>query len=875
VPSGYWRLTETGGTIAHDTSGNGRHATYVVSSGALDRPGVVGADTSVSGVGGVIAEAGDVLDHVGTAAFSLEAWVKPTVADSQSRRVISKELTDAAGRQGWSLSLQQGALRFERSRDGVVDVASGGSVPIDQWSHVAARFSGGTMRVFVNGEEVGSMSTTRALLDTTAVLKLGDGFSGLMTHAAVYPVSLSTDVLLRHYRDGGIGYAATGTLYYGATETRANPCATGTSAVQSALARATIEPDPDAWSSGIGRSEETVYDVMGRPVATRVNAESWSCTTYDSRGRPTMQTVPSYGAEPGRTITYNYAVGGDPLTTSVGDSAGTVTTRVDLLGRVVSYTDVWAKVTTTAYDQAGRVTQTNGPAGQLGTDYQSDGRVDAQRRGGSIIADPAYNAVGEITGVSYPAAPTGVGNGTSLAIVRDAASGRATKLTWNQAGGLLLASDEVTYTVGGHVKDQKVDGVDHHAGDDFTYDAVGRLTTASVPGQTYNYSFATTASCSSRMGVGRNTNRTSMVVGATTTTYCYDEADRLVSTTDSRYATLAYDARGNTTTLGNETMVYDGANRHVATTKGTTTVRYERDVSNRIIQRQVNGTIVARYAYSASGDTGDATLDGMGNIVEATVPLLGGVLLTVRPAADVWSYPNIHGDVIATANAAGLKQGSTIHYDAYGQPLGALPDNSLGTFDYGWLGRHQRPVETEAGIATIEMGARPYVGGLARFTQPDPVEGGSDNDYEYATGDPINSSDLDGQRCLTGVARRERVRYRTSSGQWKTKTVRHCRSVARGAKRVAATVARGYGRLQRTTEGVARGLIRAGRCAGRAIMILSDAMDLATSTAVIAVGASHADPFITGLGAATFYISYQSYRANARAFPSSCGARME
>jgi RHS repeat-associated protein len=64
-------------------------------------------------------------------------------------------------------------------------------------------------------------------------------------------------------------------------------------------------------------------------------------------------------------------------------------------------------------------------------------------------------------------------------------------------------------------------------------------------------------------------------------------------------------------------------------------------------------------------------------------------------------------------------------------------------------------VETEAGIATIEMGARPYVGGLARFTQPDPVEGGSDNDYEYATGDPINSSDLDGQRCLT-VLRDER-----------------------------------------------------------------------------------------------------------------------
>jgi RHS repeat-associated protein len=296
------------------------------------------------------------------------------------------------------------------------------------------------------------------------------------------------------------------------------------------------------------------------------------------------------------------------------------------------------------------------------------------------------------------------------------------------------------------VKDQKIDGIDHHSGDDFTYDAVGRLTTASIPGQTYNYSFATTASCSSRMGVGRNTNRTSMVVGGTTTTYCYDEADRLVSTTDSRYATLAYDPRGNTITLGGETMVYDGANRHVATTKGTTTVRYVRDVTDRIVERKVGGATVARYAYSASGDTGDATLDASGVVIEATLPLLGGVMLTTRATtADVWSYPNIHGDVIATANSVGVKQGATVHYDPYGQALTAVPDNSAGNFDYGWLGQHQRPVETEAGIATIEMGARPYVLGLGRFVQVDPVEGGSANDYDYCAMDPITCFDLDGR----------------------------------------------------------------------------------------------------------------------------------
>ena len=72
---------------------------------------------------------------------------------------------------------------------------------------------------------------------------------------------------------------------------------------------------------------------------------AWTCTTYDTAGRVATISYPAFGSGGvTRKVTYNYAVNGDPLTTSVGDDAiiptpggsDVVTTVSNLLGQTVN-----------------------------------------------------------------------------------------------------------------------------------------------------------------------------------------------------------------------------------------------------------------------------------------------------------------------------------------------------------------------------------------------------------------------------------------------------------------------------------------------------------------------------------------------------------
>ncbi|HEY1683202.1 MAG TPA: RHS repeat-associated core domain-containing protein [Tepidisphaeraceae bacterium] len=394
--------------------------------------------------------------------------------------------------------------------------------------------------------------------------------------------------------------------------------------------------------------------------------------TYDSADRLTSVTYPS-----GLSLTYTY------------NASGQLTSLVDQIGFATNY----------VYDSLGRLSQITNSAGTVMTSYTYDAASHLSR---------TDNANGSFTTYTYNA------------------NGNATSVINNTPGSGVASS--FTYTF--NADNERTSMVSQVGTTTYTYDPDGELTRVVLPGGrtiTYGYDAVgnrVEVSDSASSTVTYTTNGTDEYTTVGGTTYTYDNAGNLISSTTAGVTTsYTYNARGQLASI----------------TTPSDTITYQYDGVGDRISSMDNG-VLTNYLISPNANSSIlGTFNSSGNVLDHYVYGLG--LSSSVDSADVSSFYGFDG----TGNTADITgpAGNVTNTYTY-LPFGALLSSTgSGTNSFTFNG--------EFGVQSAAAGlyltpARAYDSTTGRFIQRDPtgLSAGDVNLYRYANNDPVNNNDPTG-----------------------------------------------------------------------------------------------------------------------------------
>ena len=510
------------------------------------------------------------------------------------------------------------------------------------------------------------------------------------------------------------------------------------------------------------------YNVWDEPEKTTETVEKGTekttrtkTATYDAAGRVKTSAVSSTigTALPIVTDEYNEKTGAlEKQCTNEGKACiegkpKTITSVYNTLGQLTSYTDAGENTTTYEYEKEkdARLIKVNDGKGTETYTYSKTTGLPTEllnEYGTTKLAFTAtYDTEGNMLTEGYP-------NGMTATYAYDA-TGKPIDLQYKKTTDCTEEKEKCVWfkdAVVPSIHGQWLEQNSTLSKQNYTYDAAGRLT------QVQNTPAA--GKCTTRIyAYDEDTNRLSLTTrepksngecateGGTVEKHTYDEADRLADTG------IVYNTFGDVTTLPagdaggkesseNLTSTYYTNNQVASQTQNGQTIGFNLDPAGRTIEDVGTGKKAydTTLHYAGPGNSPAWTSNSSGETTR-NITGIGGGLAAIQNNSEApeLQLANLHGDIIAKAylseTATGLA--STADTSEFGVPTTSLPSK------YSWLGALELPTELPSGVT--EMGARSYVPQLGRFLQPDPLPGGSANEYTYTFGDPVNSSDPSGE----------------------------------------------------------------------------------------------------------------------------------
>ena len=275
----------------------------------------------------------------------------------------------------------------------------------------------------------------------------------------------------------------------------------------------------------------------------------------------------------------------------------------------------------------------------------------------------------------------------------------------------------------------------------YVYDALNRLTEANYSDGRFNhYTY-------DKVG-----NRLTASDQYSTTTYTYDEANRLVSvdgpsTGSGQAVAYTYDANGNLLSDGVNTYTYDSANHlsSVSNQSSVTSYQYRCNGLSRDAWG-ITGCNSDRVSQTTNGVTTYYTLDqaaGLTQILDdgANTYLYGaGRIAQVNATGTEYFLGDALGSVRQMTDASGAVTLAKA-YDPYGQ---AVQSSGTGSSRYGFTGE-----QYDESTGMVYLRARYYAPSVGRFLSRDSWGGDANNPlsfnrWAYTEGNPINLIDPSG-----------------------------------------------------------------------------------------------------------------------------------